>query len=128
MTVPTGYFLDTHVLVWLPAGDQRLRAQVVDLLADPDASFAISAVTAWEYADLRQRGRLAAAPRLDAVLESLGGTVMEFPPAAWRRADNLPPIHGDPVDRMLIAHAQETGMTLITYDANIRRYPVATFG
>jgi PIN domain nuclease of toxin-antitoxin system len=34
--------------------------------------------------------------------------------------------HGDPVDRMLIAHALHAGLTLVTADETIRRYPVPT--
>ena len=37
---------------------------------------------------------------------------------------NLPDIHRDPIDRMLVAHALEDGMTLVTADANIRLNPV----
>ena len=128
MTVTTRYYLDTHVLAWISAGDHRLATKVVDLLPDPDASFVVSSVIAWEYADLRHRGRLAAAPPLDEILAPIEGEVIGFPPEAWRLASSLPLIHGDPVDRMLIAHVLDADAVLITYDAKIRRYPVATFG
>lgn len=32
--------------------------------------------------------------------------------------------HGDPVDRMLIAHAIHADLTLVTADGLMRRYPV----
>jgi PIN domain nuclease of toxin-antitoxin system len=35
----------------------------------------------------------------------------------------LPPIHGDPFDRMLIAQAATEGMTLVTADRKIAQYP-----
>ena len=38
-------------------------------------------------------------------------------------APTLPPIHRDPVDRMLVAHAIALEMPLVTADANIARYP-----
>jgi PIN domain nuclease of toxin-antitoxin system len=56
--------------------------------------------------------------RFDMILDPL-------PAASWEQIASLPDIHRDPVDRMLIAHALVEGMTLLTADANIRRYPVA---
>ncbi|MCU0634780.1 MAG: type II toxin-antitoxin system VapC family toxin [Gemmatimonadaceae bacterium] len=35
----------------------------------------------------------------------------------------LPPIHRDPFDRLLIAQAQVEGITLLTTDATVARYP-----
>ena len=39
---------------------------------------------------------------------------------------DLPLLHRDPFDRMLIAQARAEGMTLATMDADIRRYKVPT--
>jgi PIN domain nuclease of toxin-antitoxin system len=38
-------------------------------------------------------------------------------------ADSLPTIHKDPFDRMLIAQATAEGITLITTDAMVAKYP-----
>ena len=37
--------------------------------------------------------------------------------------DSLPPLHKDPFDRMLVAQAQVEGITLLTADADVARYP-----
>ena len=37
--------------------------------------------------------------------------------------DLLPPIHKDPFDRILVAQAQIEGLTLLTADATLARYP-----
>ena len=37
----------------------------------------------------------------------------------------LPPIHNDPFDRILVAQAQVENITLLTMDAQLARYPVA---
>jgi PIN domain nuclease of toxin-antitoxin system len=39
---------------------------------------------------------------------------------------NLPLLHRDPFDRMLIVQAQIENATLLTADADIRQYPVQT--
>ena len=40
---------------------------------------------------------------------------------------NLPAIHKDPFDRMLIAQAMVEGLTLVTSDGLVVRYPVSTY-
>lgn len=42
------------------------------------------------------------------------------------RAAELPPLHRDPFDRVLIAQALSEQLTLVTADDVIRRYGVAT--
>jgi PIN domain nuclease of toxin-antitoxin system len=42
-----------------------------------------------------------------------------------RAAGRLPPHHGDPFDRMLVAQAQLKGLTIVTRDPVFDRYPVA---
>ena len=115
--------LDTHVIVWLAAGYERLSKRAIEAAQNPDTSLAISAVTAWEYADLEQRGRFSGSGPLAAILEQLDIEVLDFPAALWPLAATLPPIHRDPVDRMLVAHALALEMPLVTADANIARYP-----
>jgi PIN domain nuclease of toxin-antitoxin system len=41
------------------------------------------------------------------------------------RAGRLPPLHGDPFDRMLVAQAQLEGLAIVTRDRKIARYDVA---
>ena len=50
-------------------------------------------------------------------------------PLAWadaERANALPPIHQDPMDRMLIAQVLNERMTVITEDSVFSRYGVPT--
>jgi PIN domain nuclease of toxin-antitoxin system len=42
------------------------------------------------------------------------------------RVHRLPDYHRDPFDRLLIAQALEGGLTLVTADAQMARYPVRT--
>lgn len=118
--------IDTHVLVWAVADSRRLSARARSCLTVPGQQLLVSAVTAWEYGDLYQRGRLDRAGPLDDVLHALSIEVIALPAELWRLASSLPPIHLDPMDRMLIAHAVHADLTLVTADADIRRYPVRT--
>lgn len=80
-------------------------------------------MTAFEYADLRHRGRLPQSAALEELQDQLQLSLIDYPSALWPLAATLPPIHRDPVDRMLVAHALALEMPLVTADANIARYP-----
>lgn len=116
-------FADTHVLVWLMSGDRRLPGEARKTLL-ADAKVAISAVTAWEYADLQKRGRWGSAVTLKKLLQGLSLTIEPLPAETWELIDRLPDVHRDPIDRMLIAHAVIADATLATADKKMRRYPV----
>lgn len=121
-----GLILDTHILVWLAAGDARLSIAARDAIVDRQADLFLSSVTSWKFADLQHRGRIPMIERIEAIADMLDLKLLELPAELWRRAEALPDIHGDPVDRMLIAHTIEAGLTLVTADRTMRRYPVPT--
>lgn len=118
--------LDTQMLVWMVNGDRRLRSVWIDAIVSDRNSLHVSPVIAFEYADLQMRRRIPVDELMDALVDRFDLTVEPFPLDCWRLAANLPLIHRDPVDRMLVAHAISGGFTLATADANLRRYPVTT--
>jgi PIN domain nuclease of toxin-antitoxin system len=116
--------LDTQLLVWVPLNDRRISGAAADAIRSPGNSLFVSAVVAFEFADLQMRNRFPVRESIDFLAELIGFSVLDFPADAWRQVDKLPAIHRDPVDRMLIAHAVVGDFTLITADATMRRYPV----
>lgn len=118
--------LDTQIIVWMVNGDRRLKADWIETISSQNASLHVSSVVAFEYADLQQRGRIPTDEPLAELIERFELTMEGFPAECWQLAADLPQIHRDPVDRMLVAHALAGGFTLATADANIRKYPVAT--
>ena len=117
--------IDTHILVWLTTHDRRLPALSRSRLVESE-NLKVSAATAWEYADLETRGRLPGALPFATVAEGLSFEILSLPVDTWRMAANLPEIHRDPIDRMVVAHAIAIGATLATADAKMRAYPVKT--
>jgi PIN domain nuclease of toxin-antitoxin system len=117
--------LDTHVLLWWLADDPALSKQARRLIANEPEVFA-SAASAWEIAIKRAVGKLEAPEDLPAALAAggIGRLPIGFEHAA--AAGALPRHHDDPFDRMLVAQAQHEGLTLLTSDARISRYGVAT--
>jgi PIN domain nuclease of toxin-antitoxin system len=116
--------LDTQVLIWVPTGDPRLSRTAREVMQHADAELFVSAITAFELADLQSRGRIAMVEDLGSFAGPLGLSVLDFPAEAWTLCSRLPDIHRDPIDRMMIAHALLSDFTLVTADETVRSYPV----
>jgi PIN domain nuclease of toxin-antitoxin system len=105
-------------------GDKRLRSVMKEAIFNTESELFVSAVIAFEYSDLAARGRLPVDEPIGELVSRFDLIVLPLPENAYTVLPDLPDIHRDPVDRMLIAHALADDMTLVTADANIRRYPV----
>jgi len=119
--------LDTHVLLWWLADDRRLKVSERRAIADREALVYVSAASVWEIAIKRGLGRLEIDPE-DLQREMDAGGLVELS-IRWRHAKrtaDLPRHHDDPFDRLLVAQAQAEGLVLVTYDAAVRAYDLAT--
>lgn len=118
--------LDTHVLLWAAVVPSRLRDGVRSLIENPATEVVFSAASLWEVAIKRGLGRkdFDVDPRLlrRGLLEQ-GYTELPVLGAHAVAVDLLPPIHKDPFDRILVAQAQVEGITLLTADGVVVRYP-----
>ncbi len=116
--------LDTHVVVWLFDGNPRLAQSVRRAIESADEVH-VSAVTMAEVAIKTSLGKLTVHADLMAAIPEVGFEHAPFRAEhAWRMRQ-LPRLHGDPFDRMLIAQAQTDALTLVTDDAAIKQYDVA---
>src|SRR5690606_17299527 len=118
--------LDTHVLIWAAGLPDRLSANARELIADADNDLFFSAASLWEIAIKSGLGREDFT--VDARLLRRGlldNGYSELPVASEHAVavDGLPPIHRDPFDRLLIAQAMVEGITLLTADELVARYP-----
>ena len=120
------FLLDTHVLLWAAGVPDRLPADVRTLIEDPATELIYSAASLWEVAIKNGLGRedFSVDPRLlrRGLLEN-GYTELAITGAHAVAVDALPPIHKDPFDRLLVAQAQIEGVTLVTTDEVVGRYP-----
>jgi PIN domain nuclease of toxin-antitoxin system len=120
--------LDTHLLLWAAGQPERLSDKALALIESPENELFFSAVSLWEVAIKRGLGR--ADLHVDARLLRRGlldNGYSELPIGSEHivAIDTLPPIHKDPFDRILVAQAQVEGITLLTADPLVARYPGA---
>ena len=117
-----GLLLDTHIYIWALAGDKRLKKHARELIRDAEVVF-ISAASLWEAAIKANLGKLNADIGLLASSIEASGYI-ELPIRATHaiQIQNLPPIHADPFDRMLVAQAMCEPLFLITVDRDLAKY------
>ena len=122
--------LDTHVLLWGLESSQRLGRAARGAITDPDNGVWVSAVSAWEIAIKVGAGRLELREPPDVCvpreIERGGFRALAVELDHALGVVELPPHHGDPFDRLLIAQARAEGLTIVTADRVFEAYQVAT--
>ncbi len=120
------YLLDTHVLLWAAGMPERLSPGAVALLNDRENRLFFSAASLWEIAIKRGLGR--ADFQIDGrvlrrgLLDN-GYSELAISSEHVAATEGLPGLHKDPFDRLLVAQAAVEGITLLTADALVARYP-----
>jgi PIN domain nuclease of toxin-antitoxin system len=118
--------LDTHLLLWSAGQPERLSKEARALIEAPENELFFSPASLWEVVIKRGLGREDF--KVDARLLRRGlldNGYSELPIGSEHvvAVDNLPLIHKDPFDRVLVAQAQVEGITLLTADPTVAEYP-----
>ena len=118
--------LDTHLLLWVAGQPDRLSPEARKFIDNPDNELLFSAASLWEVVIKRGLGRDDF--KVDARLLRRGlldNGYSELPVVSDHvvAIDSLPAIHKDPFDRVLIAQATVEGITLLTTDFLVAKYP-----
>ena len=116
--------LDSHALVWFDQGDRRLHPKAAHEIQQAFASndVAVSTITFLEIATLIRKGDLSFIPDIEEWRQSLfGDGLRELPVTGWiaTQAGLLPDMHGDPIDRIIVATALHGNHELATADRQI---------
>jgi PIN domain nuclease of toxin-antitoxin system len=116
--------LDTHALLWSVGDPDHLSASAREVLGAGVVPAYVSAASVWEIAIKRASGKLKVPGDLleNVRAAEFGELSVSFEHAT--RAGALPPHHGDPFDRILVAQAQMQGLVMVTSDARIAAYDV----
>lgn len=121
--------LDTCTLLWLVSGGDRLSASARERLRENAGQLFVSAISAFEVGVKHRKGKLTlpmdAERWFAAAVEFHGLSEVAIDSRIAVRSTQLPPLHADPCDRILVATAQVVGLTVLTPDPLIAAYSEA---
>lgn len=123
--------VDTHVAIWLVTEPDLIPAGIIDLLADRANEAFVSAATIWEIA-IKHPLKRADAPPFSAQqgleeFRAAGLAVLDITSAHAAAVEDLPLLHFDPFDRLIVAQAKFEPMRLVTHDATLAKYESSAF-
>ena len=120
------FLLDTQILLWAAGEPERLSAAARRQLNNSKNELLFSAASLWEIAIKKSLGRndFRVEPRL-LRRGLIDNGYIELPVTSEHAVsiDLLPDLHKDPFDRLLLAQALSVGVTLLTADEQLARYP-----
>jgi PIN domain nuclease of toxin-antitoxin system len=117
---------DTHILLWASDHPNKLSKDAVSLLSDLKNELFFSPLSIWEVAVKGALGRkdFQFDPRvLRRDLLDNGYTELPLTSEHALAVQGLPPLHKDPIDRLLVAQATVEGILFLTVDRQIAKYP-----
>ncbi len=115
--------LDSNVLLWWLFNHPRLNAAAIAAIKADDTPL-VSLVSPWELWIKAAAGKLQLPDDLEQGIRDDGFTILTPTLADARLAARLPPIHRDPFDRMIVAHALNRQATVVTSDRHFADYGV----
>src|SRR2546429_95307 len=123
--------LDTHIFLWFISGDARLPDGMRENIRNPSDEVYLSVASLWEIIIKHQLGKLSLPqpPERYIPTQRERHRIVSLPldEASVAGLAQLPPIHRDPFDRMLICQAREHELTIVTVDHLMSSYPVKIF-
>jgi PIN domain nuclease of toxin-antitoxin system len=120
--------LDTHVLIWYVDQDHLLTPTAHTAIDDPANDILVSVATIWEIAiKVGIRKLTLSGPYrtwMNQALADMGATVLPITVDYADTQANLPPYHGDPFDRLLVAQTFVEGISLVSADPQLDPYGI----
>jgi PIN domain nuclease of toxin-antitoxin system len=120
--------VDTHAFLWDLLDDPRSSRLARQVLKSSEHELVFSLVSLWEIAIKMKIGKLNTVGSSVAYIRDEMNTYgMELLPIRFEhilQLEALPPHHGEPFDRLLVAQAIAESLPILTHDAKIRQYPV----
>lgn len=118
--------LDTHIFVWALGEPKKIEHAARRLLLSSRNEIYVSAVTLLEIAIKRSGGRRSGPPfpaeEAWQLGQQAGYRYLDVRPEHAVAVEDLPLVHSDPHDRLLVAQARIEGMRLITQDQVLAGY------
>ncbi len=118
--------LDTHVALWALADAPKLGPSARAAIVDAGNDVLVSAVSVAEVAIKASSGKLTGAEHFVGECRTAGLAELPFTAAHADALRELPLLHRNPFDRLLVCQARVEGLTVVTVDPQCREYAVAT--
>jgi len=122
------YLLDTHAVLWFFNGDKSLSDRAKRIIENPQYSKYISMASVWEVGIKISIGKLEFPENTKGFIYQIkkhGFVLLPISEDYIIESEQLPLIHRDPFDRLLVATAISEKMSLISADKNIAQYNVS---
>jgi PIN domain nuclease of toxin-antitoxin system len=118
--------LDTQIAIWAVSGTRALPARARELMQSGSAELIVSTVSIFEIATKHSLGRPSEPPfsgRAAArIFIEAGFELLAVLPEHASAVDELPWLHRDPFDRLLVAQAVAEPLRLVTADRQLAAY------
>jgi len=122
------YLLDTHTILWFLNGDNTsLSDTAKNIIQDQQHTKFVSMASVWEAGIKINLGKLVFPQKTSGFINQIKKNGFKLLPISENHVitlEQLPLIHRDPFDRLLIATAIFEQIGLISCDTNIKLYSV----
>jgi len=120
----SGLLIDTHVLLWWAESPEQLSPAGSLAIASGRNQLYFSHASIWELNIKISLGRITVPEDTDSLMLRSRCNPLPIQLKHLEAIKDLPHLHGDPFDRLLIAQAREESLTLVTRDRQISKYDV----
>lgn len=120
------YLLDTHVILWWFTAPEKIHNRARKIIKDKSNNIFVSSVSFWEMAIKKSLGRLTLPHNLIEAVAIESFKILPIMPEDCLGVADLPLLHADPFDRLLVMQAKLNDLIIITRDIAIPDYPVVT--
>ncbi len=122
------FMLDTHVFLWMISALEKLSQTAKDIIQNPDNTLFISAISGWEIVIKHKLGKLELPDNAGKyLLEQMRMNGIKDIPVLMEhslKVLDLPDIHKDPFDRMIISQSSVEQIPVISGDQSIAQYNI----
>jgi PIN domain nuclease of toxin-antitoxin system len=115
--------LDTHILLWILSDADKLSVQHRAVLAE-NPTLVVSAVSIWEIAIKSSLGKLTVEGDVLETVRRRNAELLSITAEHAARVAQIPRLHADPFDRLLVSQALCEGLQVMTVDGQLQEYGV----
>jgi PIN domain nuclease of toxin-antitoxin system len=123
------YLLDTHTFIWFTENDSQLSETARQHIINIENPCYLSVASIWEIVikqSINKLGFSKTPSAIEQLCTSSNISLLDIKLEHLSALQNLPQIHSDPFDRLIVAQALTKNLTIITRDRSIPQYAIAT--